>query len=67
MKDADIGFRMVTGGSFPRHDAIKYFDHEIIGELVNADVVHDQGFFVGNHPFDLSQQIEKLSDILKKL
>lgn len=67
LKDADIGFRMVTGGSFPRHDAIKYFDHEIIGELVNADVVHDQGFFVGNHPFDLSQQIEKLSDILKKL
>ena len=65
LKDADIGFRMVTGGSFPRHDAIKYFDHEIIGNLVNADVVHDQGFFVGNHPFDLSEQIEKLSEILK--
>jgi CDP-6-deoxy-D-xylo-4-hexulose-3-dehydrase len=67
LKDADIGFRMVTGGCFPRHDAIKYFDYDIIGNLANADIVHDQGFFVGNHPYDLSQQIEKLRDVLSVL
>ena len=64
LKDADIGFRMVTGGCFPRHYAIKYFDYEIVNNLANADIVHDHGFFVGNHPYDLSQQIEKLRDIL---
>ncbi len=67
LKDADIGFRMVTGGSFPRHDAIKFFDYDIIGDLANADIMHDQGFFVGNHPYDLSQQIHKLCDILDAL
>jgi CDP-6-deoxy-D-xylo-4-hexulose-3-dehydrase len=67
LKDADIGFRMVTGGSFPRHDAIRFFDYDIIGDLANADIVHDQGFFVGNHPFDLSRQIEKLRDVLNEL
>ena len=67
LEDADIGFRMVTGGCFPRHDAIKYFDYDIIGDLANADIVHDCGFFVGNHPFDLSQQIEKLRDVLNGL
>ena len=64
---ADIGFRMVTGGNFPRHDAIKYFDYDIIGDLANADIVHDRGFFVGNHPFDLSPQIDKLRDVLNAL
>jgi CDP-6-deoxy-D-xylo-4-hexulose-3-dehydrase len=58
---------MVTGGCFPRHDAIKYFDYDIIGNLANADIVHDHGFFVGNHPYDLSQQIEKLRDVLSVL
>ena len=67
LKGADIGFRMVTGGSFPRHDAIRFFDYDIIGDLANADIVHDCGFFVGNHPFDLSHQIETLRDVLNGL
>mgnify|MGYP003709909521 CR=1 FL=1 len=67
LKDAGIGFRMVTGGCFPRHDAIKYFDYDIVGDLANADIVHDCGFFVGNHPFDLSHQIETLRDVLNGL
>ncbi len=67
LKDAKIGFRMVTGGCFPRHDAIKYFDYDIIGDVANAEIVHDRGFFVGNHPLDLSAQIEKLRDVLNGL
>ncbi len=64
LKDADIGFRMITGGCFTRHDTIKYFDHDTVGSLPNANMAHDRGFFVGNHPFDLSRQIEKLRDVL---
>lgn len=67
LKDADIGFRMITGGNFPRHDAIDYFDYDIVGDLNNADIAHDRGFFVGNHPFDLSKQINRLHGILNGL
>ncbi len=67
LKDADIGFRMITGGSFPRHDAIEFFDYDVVGDLGNADIAHDRGFFVGNHPFDLSEQITRLRDILNGL
>ncbi|MDA0305659.1 MAG: DegT/DnrJ/EryC1/StrS family aminotransferase [Proteobacteria bacterium] len=67
LKDADIGFRMITGGCFPRHDAVKFFDHDTVGSLPNANMAHDRGFFVGNHPFDLSRQIEKLRDVLNGL
>ena len=67
LEKADIGFRMITGGNFPRHDAIQYFDYDIVGDLANADIAHDRGFFVGNHPFDLSQQIARLRDVFNKL
>ncbi len=67
LKDADIGFRMITGGSFPRHDVIQFFDYDVVGDLGNADIAHDRGFFVGNHPFDLSEQIARLRDILNGL
>ena len=64
LANADIGFRMITGGCFLRHDAIKYFDYDTVGEIVNANLAHDRGFFVGNHPRDLSPQIDRLRDVL---
>ena len=67
LKDADIGYRMITGGCFPRHDAIRFFDHDCVGDLANANMAHDRGFFVGNHPFDLSQRIDRLRDVLNGL
>lgn len=67
LKDADIGYRMITGGCFPRHDVIRFFDYDVVGDLANADIAHDRGFFVGNHPFDLGQQIDKLLEVLNGL
>ena len=66
LAQADIGFRMITGGNILRHDVIKHYDFEIVGDIVNADIVHDHGFFVGNHPLDLKPQIERLWEILDK-
>ncbi|HEX9568557.1 MAG TPA: DegT/DnrJ/EryC1/StrS family aminotransferase [Rhodospirillales bacterium] len=67
LKAADIGYRMITGGCFPRHDAIRHFDYDCFGSLANANMAHDRGFFVGNHPFDLTKQIERLRDVLDGL
>lgn len=64
LKKADIGYRIITGGNFLRHDVIKYFDYECVGEMRNADLAHDRGFFVGNHPHDLRPQIERLREVL---
>lgn len=64
MRQAEIEFRVITGGCFLRHDVIRYFDFETIGEIVNANIAHDRGFFVGNHPMDLRPQIERLREVL---
>jgi len=64
MREADIGFRIITGGCFPRHDVIRHFDYEIVGDIRNAELAHDRGFFVGNSPQDLTPQIEHVRQVL---
>lgn len=67
LRGADIGFRMVTGGCYPRHEAIAHYDYDLVGgAMTNADIVHDYGFFIGNHPFDLSEQIRRAHDVLNR-
>ncbi len=66
LKDADIGYRIITGGCITRHDVIKHYDYACVDGLPNANLAHDQGFFVGNHPFDLTPQIERLRDVLDR-
>jgi CDP-4-dehydro-6-deoxyglucose reductase, E1 len=64
LRGAGIGFRMITGGCFLRHDAIRYFDYQIAGEILHANIAHDRGFFVGNHPHDLTEEITVLRRVL---
>ena len=66
MKQADIGYRIITGGNFLRHDVIKHFDYECVGEIINANIAHDRGFFVGNHPHDITPQIRRFREVLAK-
>lgn len=66
LRKAGIEHRIITGGNFLRHDVIKYFDYTA-GRSTNADIAHDRGFFVGNHPFDIRDEIDYLHKTLRKL
>ncbi|MBI3371301.1 MAG: DegT/DnrJ/EryC1/StrS family aminotransferase [Betaproteobacteria bacterium] len=66
LREADIGYRIITGGCFLRHDVIKYFDHDTVGPIVNANIAHDHGFFVGNHPTDLTPQVERFREVMDR-
>jgi CDP-6-deoxy-D-xylo-4-hexulose-3-dehydrase len=65
LRNADIGFRMITGGCYPSHDVIRHFDYELVGDIPNARLAHTQGFFVGNCPADLTPQISRLHEVLE--
>ncbi len=67
LRDANIEFRIITGGNFLRHDVIKYFDYDYVGDIKNANIAHDRGFFVGNFPRDISKEIEYLHEALRQL
>ncbi|MEZ0373797.1 MAG: DegT/DnrJ/EryC1/StrS family aminotransferase [Candidatus Sericytochromatia bacterium] len=67
LKAADIEHRIITGGNFLRHDAIKFFDYTCHGEMHNANLAHDRGFFVGNSPTDLRPQLDNLHQVLSQV
>jgi CDP-4-dehydro-6-deoxyglucose reductase, E1 len=67
LKDADIGYRMITGGCILRHDVIRLYDYSTVGEIKNALIAHDHGFFVGNAPCDLKPQIGRLREVLDRV
>lgn len=64
LTDNDIHFRIITGGNFLRHDVIKYCNHDTVGEMVNANIAHDFGFFVGNHPHDIQDEIRHFHKVI---
>lgn len=64
LKDADIGYRIITAGCITRHDVVRHYDYETLDGLPKANLAHDHGFFVGNHPFDLTPQVERLREVL---
>jgi CDP-6-deoxy-D-xylo-4-hexulose-3-dehydrase len=64
LRNEDIQFRIITGGCFPRHDVIKYFDYEIVDNLDNANIAHDRGFFVGNHPKNIEKELTNFHSML---
>jgi CDP-6-deoxy-D-xylo-4-hexulose-3-dehydrase len=64
LRNGGVEFRMITGGCFPHHAAVKFFDYDIVGNLDNAQTAHERGFFVGNHPYDLGPQLRRLREVL---
>jgi len=67
LKKHDIQFRIITGGNFLRHDVVKYCNYSCAHEIVNANIAHDRGFFVGNHPRDLRAEIERFHSVLTEV
>lgn len=67
LKKYSIEFRIITGGSFLRHEVRKYFNYSVFKNINNANYAHDYGFFVGNYPKDLKKEIKYLHSVLSKV
>jgi len=66
LRDNDIEVRPIVTGNFTRNTAISYLDYEISGKLTNADIIHENGFFVGNHCKDNSKQVALFIELIKE-
>ena len=64
LMDAKIDCRPIVTGNFTRNDVMKYFDYTIHKELQNADYLHENGLFVGNHQIGLENEIKYLAEVL---
>jgi len=57
LQENKIDCRPIVTGNFTRNEVMKYFDYEIHQKLVNADYLHENGFFVGNSQINLKKEI----------
>lgn len=64
LKEKNIDCRPIVTGNFTRNEVMKYFNYEIHSELKNAEYLHENGFFVGNHQIDLKEEITYLKEVL---
>jgi len=62
-----IDSRPIVAGNFTRNPVMKHLNHSPLPALPVADIVHDQGLFVGNHHYDLVEQITKLRTVVSSL
>ena len=64
LNEEGIESRPIVSGNFTKNSVMKYFDYEISGNLINADILDRNGFFVGNHHYDVTKEILMLHKIL---
>ncbi len=62
-----IDTRPIVTGNFVNNEVLDYFDYEVHGEMINANNLDKNGFFVGNHQNDLTSEIKHLHKVLSYL
>ena len=62
-----IEVRPIVAGNFTRNPVVSFMDHEIYGELKNADYIHENGFFVGNHSSLIGNELNLLFRIINNI
>lgn len=66
LRAAEIEVRPIVAGNFTRNKAVAFMDHSIPAPLVNADDIHDNGFFVGNHSKNNFSEVDYFTQVLKQ-
>ena len=62
-----VEVRPIVAGNITKNPVLKYYDYEIHDKIENAEYLHNQGFFIGNHHYDLTDNIEYLHGVLSEI
>jgi CDP-6-deoxy-D-xylo-4-hexulose-3-dehydrase len=67
LKIKNVECRPIVAGNFTKNPVIKYFDYEIDGDLENADYLHNNGLFIGNHHYDCKSKLEAVYKLIMEM
>lgn len=56
--------RPIVTGNFAKNPVMAHFVHELQNDLPNAQLIDQQGFFVGNHHIGMAEEIRTLAKII---
>jgi len=63
-EESGVQSRPIVAGDFTTNPVFKWLDAEVPFNLPGARLVDDCGVMIGNHHYDLSEQIQLLPDLL---
>ena len=66
LEKVGIETRPIVSGNFLKNKVLKFFDYEVSGSLSNSEFLDRNGFFVGNHHYDLTSELKHLQNTLNK-
>ena len=66
LKQAGIDTRPIVAGNFLRQPVASLLNYSKHNEMYNADLIHENGFFIGNHHFSIKNELCEFEKILKK-
>ncbi|MBX2995768.1 MAG: DegT/DnrJ/EryC1/StrS family aminotransferase [Bdellovibrionaceae bacterium] len=64
LSSAGVDCRPIVAGNFAKNDVLKWMEHEIHGELKNAEWIDQHGLFIGNHHHPIDDKIRSLKKLL---
>ncbi len=67
LRHAQVETRPIVAGNFTRNKVIEYMDYSIPAPLVNADEIHDNGFFIGNHSKNNFAEIDYFTETMQRI
>ena len=59
-----IETRPIVAGNFTLNPVMKYLNFLPLPPLPSADLIHNEGFFIGNHHFDISEELSLVCSLL---
>lgn len=62
----NIEYRPIVAGNFTKNKVIDYFNYTIYGDLTNSNILHNAGLFIGNHHFDVKENLDEIYNLLIK-
>ena len=67
LKKQKIMFRVICSGNILNHPVKKYLNYSVFQKLNNSNRVHNDGFFIGNHPINITKELYKVRKIFDNL
>lgn len=67
LEENGVETRPIVAGNFTRNPVIELLDHVVESDLANANDIHENGFFIGNHHYDIIEPLSKVADLIEGL
>lgn len=62
----NISTRPIVAGNFTLNPVMKHLKFNTLPKLTNSNTIHNEGFFIGNHHYDVSQKLNEIHSLLTR-